>query len=131
VTASPGSRPKLDDHESLTYAGKPLKRSLADNCGLWEAPVEYGGHVAGGVEFSACGGCLQVEEWVLTRFSRQSEEMCPEGWPRRLAGERGDDVVGLAVERVNDLGSGKLLGRHLESVSIALDRIMQPRGPGR
>jgi len=33
--------------------GKPLKRSLADSCGFLEAPVEYGGHVAGGVEFSA------------------------------------------------------------------------------
>jgi hypothetical protein len=29
---------------------------------------------------------------------------------------------------VNDLGSDKLLGRHLEPVGVALDRIMQSRG---
>ena len=106
-------------------SGKPLKRSLADSCGFLEAPVEYGGNVAGGVEFSACGGCLQVEERVLTGFSRQSEEMCSEGRPRRLAGEVGDDVVGLAVECSNDLGSDELLGRDVEPVGVALDGVEQ------
>ena len=36
---------------------KPWKRSRVGRCGLWEAPVEYGGHVASVVEFSV-GGCL-------------------------------------------------------------------------
>jgi hypothetical protein len=91
--------------------GKPLKRSLTDSCGLLEAPVEYGGHVAGGVEFSACGGCLEVEGWVFSGFSRQGEQMCSEGGPRRLASEFVDDLVGLAVESSNDLGSDEILGR--------------------
>ncbi len=61
----------------LRNAGKPGKRPRVGGCGLWEAPVQYGGHVPGGVEFSSGGGCLQVEEWVLTGLSRQGEEMCP------------------------------------------------------
>ena len=71
---------------------------------------------------------MEVEEWVFTGFGRQREQVCSEGWPGRFAGEFRDDVVGLAVERVNDLGSDKLLGRHLEPVGVALDRIMQSRG---
>jgi hypothetical protein len=69
-----------------------------------------------------------VEEWVLTGFSRQREQVCSEGWPRRLAGERGDDVVGLVVERVTDLRVDKLLGCHLEPVGVALDGVEQLRG---
>ena len=74
------------------------------------------------------GGFMEVEEWVLTGFSRQREQVCSEGRPRRLAGEFRDDLVGLAVERVNDLGSDELLGCHLEPVGVALDGIEQPRG---
>ena len=64
--------------------------------GLWEAPVEDGGHVACGVEFASGGGCLQVAEWVLSGFGRQGEEVGSQGRPRRLAGESGDELVGLA-----------------------------------
>src|SRR4029453_6416098 len=71
---------------------------------------------------------MEVEEWVFTGFSRQSEQVCSESRPCRLAGEFRNDQVGLAVERVNDLGSDKLLGCHLEPVGVALDCIMQPRG---
>ena len=107
-------------------AGKPGQRSWVGGCGLWEAPVEYGGHVAGGMEFSSGGGCLQVEEWVLTGLSRQGEQVCSEGRPRRLAGEFGDDLVGLAVEHLNDLGANQLLGRDMEPVGVALDGVEQP-----
>jgi len=52
------------------YAGKPGQRSrVSGGCGFLEAPVQHGGHIFGGVEFSS-GGCLQVEEWVFTGFSR-------------------------------------------------------------
>jgi hypothetical protein len=71
---------------------------------------------------------MEVEERVFTGFSRQREQMCPQRRPRRLAGEFRNDLVGLAVERLNDLGSDKLLGCRLEPVGVALDRIMQPRG---
>ena len=73
------------------------------------------------MEFSSGGGCLQVEEWVLIGFSRQRKEVCSEGRPRRLAGEFGDDLVGSAVEHLNDLRSDEVLGRHLEAVGVALD----------
>jgi hypothetical protein len=69
---------------------------------------------------------VEVEEGMLTGFSRQREQVCSEGRPRRLARESRNDLVGSTVERVNDLGSDKLLGCHLESVGVALDRIMQP-----
>jgi hypothetical protein len=80
------------------------------------------------VEFSSGGGCLQAEEWVLIGFSRQRKEVCSEGRPRWLAGEFGDDLVGLAVERVNDLGSDELLGCHVEPVGVALDGVVERGG---
>jgi hypothetical protein len=52
------------------------QRPRVGGCGFWEAPVEHGGHVICGVEFSSSGGCLQVEEWVFTGLSRQSEQVC-------------------------------------------------------
>ena len=62
---------------------------------------------------------------MFSGFSRQSEEMCSEGRPRRLAGEVGDDVVGLAVECSNDLGADGLLGRDVEPVGVTLDGVEQ------
>ena len=105
------------------YAGKPRQRSWVGRCGLWEAPVEHGGHVFCGVEFSSGGGCVQVEEWVLPGFSRQSEQVCSEGRPGWLAGEVGDDLVGLAIEHLNDLGANQLLGRDMEAVGVALNGV--------
>jgi hypothetical protein len=52
------------------YAGKPGQQSWVGRCGFLEAPVQHGGHVFRGVEFSSGGCCLQVDEWVLTGFSR-------------------------------------------------------------
>ena len=70
---------------------------------------------------------MEVDEWVLTGFSRQREQVCSKGRPRRLAGEVRNDLVRQAVKRVNDLGSEELLDCRLESVGVALDRVMQPR----
>ena len=39
-----------------------------------------------------------------------------------------NDLVGSAVERVNDLKSDELLGCHLEPVGVALDGVDRPRG---
>ena len=95
----------------LRYAGKPRQRSWVSGCGLWEAPFEHSGHVDGGVELSSGGGCLQVEEWMLAGVSRQCEETCSECGPRWLAGDVGDDLVGVGVECSNDLGADDVLGR--------------------
>ena len=78
------------------------------------------------MEFSSGGGYLQVEEWMLPGLSRQSEQMCPQRRPGRFAGEFGDDLVGLAIEHLNDLGANQLLGRDLEPVGVALDSVEQP-----
>jgi hypothetical protein len=112
----------------LRYAGKPGQRSWVSGCGLWEAPFEHGGQVPGGVEFSSGGGCLQVEEWMLPGLSRQCEETCSKCRPRWLAGEVGDDLVGLAVECSNHLGPDEVLGRYVEPVGVALDGVEQSRG---
>ena len=107
-------------------AGKPREWSRVGRCGLWEAPVQHRGHVAGGMELATGRRCVQVEEWMLTGLRRQSEEMCPQSRPRRLVGEVRDDLVGSGVEHVNDLLPEKLLGRHLEPVGVAPDGIIQP-----
>jgi hypothetical protein len=109
--------------ERFRNTGEPRQRCRVGRCRLWEAPVEYGGHVAGGMEFSSDGGCLEVEEWVLTGFSRHSEQVCSERRPGRLAGEFGDHLVGLAVEHLDDLGSDQLLGRDMEAVGVALNSL--------
>jgi hypothetical protein len=69
-----------------------------------------------------------MEKWMIPGLSRQSEQVCSQRRPRRLAGEFRDDVVSLAVERVNDLKSDELLGCHLEPVGVALHGVEQPRG---
>jgi len=63
---------------------------------------------------------------VLIGFSRQRKEVCSEGRPRWLAGEFGDDLVGSAVEHLNDLRSNEVRGRHLEAVGVALDGRVEP-----
>jgi len=63
------------------------------------------------VEVASGGGCLQVDEWMFSGIGRQREETRPKCRPRRLAGEFGDDLVGVAVECSNDLGPDELLGR--------------------
>jgi hypothetical protein len=89
----------------LRNAGKPRQRPWVGKWRLWEAPVQHGGHVPGGMEFSSGGRCVQVQEWVLTGLGRKGEQVCPQGRPRRLLGDMGHDLVGSSVEHVNDLGS--------------------------
>jgi hypothetical protein len=72
------------------------------------------------------GRCVQVEEWVLPGLRRQSEQVCSERRPRRLASEFGDDLVGLAVEHLNNLGANQLLGSDMEPVGVALNGLEQP-----
>ncbi len=62
---------------------------------------------------------------MLTGVCRQCEEMCSECGPRRLAGDAGDDLVGLAVECFNDPGAEEVLGRDVEPVGVALDGVEQ------
>ena len=88
-----------------------------------EPPVDYSGHVLRGLKVGSGGGPLQVEEWVIPGPGRQREQVRSEGRPRRLAGEFRDDVVGLAVERVNDLKPDELLGRDMKPVTVALDGV--------
>jgi hypothetical protein len=110
----------------LRNTGKPGQRAWVRRCGLWETPVQYGGHVFCGVEFSSGRGCVQVDERMLTGLRSQSDQMCSERRPRRLAREFGDDLVGLAVEHLNDLGANQLLGRDMEPVGVALNGVEQP-----
>ena len=60
--------------EHCRNAGKPAA-ALGRSCGLWEAPVEHGGHVTGGMEFSSDGRSVQVEEWMLPGLSRQRADV--------------------------------------------------------
>ena len=69
---------------------------------------------------------MEVEEWVFTGFGRQREQMCSQSRPRRLAGEFRDDVVGSAIEHLNNLGANQLLGRDMEPVGVALNGLEQP-----
>jgi hypothetical protein len=69
---------------------------------------------------------MEVEEWVFTGFSRQREQACSESRPRWLAGEFRDELVGLAIEYLNNLGANQLLGRDMEPVGVALNGPEQP-----
>ena len=109
--------------KGVRNAGKPGQRSRVGRCGLWEAPVEYGRHVAGGMEFPSGDRCVQVQEWVLTGLNGQGEHVSSERRSGRLAGEFGDDLVGSAVEHLNDLGANQLLGRDMEAVRVALNSL--------
>jgi hypothetical protein len=102
--------------KGLRNARKPRQRAWAGSCALREAPVEYSGHVPGGLKVASGGGRVQVEERMLTGFSRQREQVCSERRPRRLS---------LAVEHLNDLRSNQLLGRDMEPVCVALYGVEQ------
>jgi hypothetical protein len=112
--------------KGLRNARKPRQWAWAGSCGLWEAPVEHGGHVCRGLKVASGGGRVQVDERMPTGLSRQCEQVCSEGRPRQLAREFRDDLVGSAVECFNDLRSNQLLGRHLEPVRVALDGRVEP-----
>ncbi len=96
-------------------------------CQRCEAPVEDGGHVAGGAEVSSSGGCLQVAQWVLTGFGRQGEQVCSQGRPGRFAGEPGNELVD-SVERRHGLRSDEVFGGDVQAVGVALNGIVEPDG---
>jgi hypothetical protein len=111
--------------ERFWNAWEPGQRTWVDRHHRWEAPVEDGGHVAGGVEVSSGGGRQQVAERVLSGFGRQREQVGPQGRPSRFVGESGEVLVGL-VELGHDLGSQELFGCDVEAVGVALDRLGKP-----
>src|SRR5829696_5912421 len=43
-----------------------------------------------------------------------------------IAGEFMDHLIGLAIEHLNGLGANQLLGRDMEPVGVALDRVEKP-----
>jgi hypothetical protein len=112
--------------ERLRNARKPRKRPLVSACGLWETPVQHGGHVCCGVEFATDRRCVQMEEWVLTGLRGQGEQVCPQGRPGRLVGEVGHNLVGSSVEHLHDLRSEELLDRHMNAVGVTPDGLKQP-----
>jgi hypothetical protein len=79
----------------LRYAGKPRQRSQNGRCGLWQAPVEHGGYVAGGMELSSGGGHLRVEEWVLPGLTEVL---------RRLDGSSVSGAALYTSQRILDAG---------------------------
>ena len=109
----------------LRNPGKPGKRPWVRGCRLWEAPVQHGGHVAGGFEVASAGGCQHVAEWVLPVFGSEGEQVGSQGWPGGFGGESGNVVVGL-VELCDGVGSEELFGCDVEAVGVALDRLEKP-----
>jgi hypothetical protein len=47
----------------------------------------------------------------------------PAGSATTARREFGDDLVGSAVEHLNDLGANQLLGRDMEAVGVALNSL--------
>jgi hypothetical protein len=114
--------------ELLGDAGQPGQRPWTGGRELGETPVDDGGHVCRGLKVASGGGRVQVDQRILTGLSRQREEVCSEGRPRRLACESADDLVGSAVEHLNDLGANQLLDRNMELVGVALDGLKESAG---
>ena len=71
------------------------------------------------------GGCQQVAERPLSRFSREGEQVRSQGWPGWFGGESGDVLVG-SVEFCDGLGSEELFGCDVEAVGVALDGLEKP-----
>ena len=67
--------PKVMILKGLRNAGKPGRGPTSADAGPG-APVEYSSHVFSRAEISPKCGFMEVEEWVLTGFSRQREQVC-------------------------------------------------------
>jgi hypothetical protein len=104
---------------------EPGQRTWVGRRGLWEAPVENGGHIAGRVEVASAGCCQHVAERVFTSFGRQREQVGSESRPSRFSGESGEVVVGL-VELCDRLGPEELFGCDVGAVGVALHRLEEP-----
>ena len=90
-----------------------------------EAPVEHGRHIVCGSEVTPAGGLQQVAESMLSRFSRQCDQVGSKVWPGGFSGESGNVLVGL-VQLCDCLGSEELFGSDVEAVGVALDRLEKP-----
>jgi hypothetical protein len=106
-------------------AWEPGQRTWVGRRERWEAPVQDGGHIARSSEVTSARRRLQVEEWVLSSFGREGEQVGPRGRPSRLVGEPGDEPVD-SVELRDGLGSEMQFGCDVEAVGVALDRLEQP-----
>ena len=100
--------------------------SIVGGCGFGEAPVEDGGHVAGGAEVPPECGLVEVDQGMLAGLRGQGDEVGTQGWPGRLVGDAGHDLVGSAVERLHDAGSDDVFGGDVQPVGVALDRLVEP-----
>jgi hypothetical protein len=78
--------------------------------GFGEAPVEDGGHVAGGAEVPPEAGLVEVDQGMLAGLGGQGDQVSTQGWPGRLVGDPGHDLVGLEVVCFNDARSDEVFG---------------------
>jgi hypothetical protein len=53
-------------------AREPGQRTWVGRRERWEAPVQYGGHIARSSEVTSARRRLQVAEWVLSSFGREA-----------------------------------------------------------
>ena len=79
---------------------------------------------AGGVLVRLAAACIWRSGCSPVR--PPGDQVCPQGWPSRFAGEFREDLVGSAVEHPNDLGSDELFGGHMKAVGVALNGLEQP-----
>jgi hypothetical protein len=121
--------------QRLWNARQPGQRTWVGRRQLGEAPVEDGGHVAGGPEVASIGGCLHVTEGVFAGFGCEGEQVGSQGWPGGFSGESRDIIVGL-VELCDGLGStpapatcGSGPSRSTSRSSRTTSRPNQPRSP--
>jgi hypothetical protein len=113
--------------ECFWNARQPGQRTWVDRRQLWEAPVEDGGHGVCGSKVMSGGGCQQMAERPLTRFSREGEQVGSQRWPSGFGGESRKVLVGF-VELGHSLRSDELLGGDVEAVGVAPNRVMKPGG---
>jgi hypothetical protein len=67
---------------------------------------------------------IEVDERVFPGLFGQGDEVGSQGGPCWGVGDVGYDLLGSAVERVNNCGSDDLLSGGLQAIGIALDRIL-------
>ena len=110
-------------------AGEPRQRSGAgvSVTGIVEPPIEDGGSVVGGVEFTAACDSGQLRDWVGAVCGEQ-QQVGAEGGPSRFVGEAGHNLVGRDIERLDNFASCQVCGGHLEGVDVVPGCICEPDG---
>ena len=63
---------------------------------------------------------------MVAGFGGEGDQVGAQGRPGRFVGDAGHELVGAAVERIDDARSDELFGGGVQSVGVALDRLMQP-----